>query len=135
MNCRDLKMFVNFWISASKFKNFSWYRKVASLVYKHMKNFSDCLWRGFLIFMYCDLLTFDLLLVMCVTTRDFTILYYMVCYQPRPNPNSFLCILFEVWSLNHYSILFCKKFLAQKQIIIVKNGLFCVRHSAHSLLV
>ena len=32
-------------------------RMLAFLVLKHMQAFSDCLWRGFSILMYCDLLT------------------------------------------------------------------------------
>ena len=70
----------------------------------------------------------------CVSTCDFATLDYMVCYQPRPNVNSFLCILFEVWSLNHYSSLFCKDFFSKKQIIMAKNVSF-YRNSPLSLLV
>ena len=32
-------------------------RVLTPLVKKHMQAFSDCLWRGFLVLMYCDLLT------------------------------------------------------------------------------
>ena len=32
-------------------------RFLTRLVQKHMQAFSDCLWRGFLILMYCDFLT------------------------------------------------------------------------------
>ena len=32
-------------------------RLLTRLILKHMQVFSDCLWRGFLILIYCDILT------------------------------------------------------------------------------
>ena len=50
-------------------------RVLIRLVCKHMQAFIDCLWRGFSMLIYCDLLTKKLIfeLVRHVNTRDFTV--------------------------------------------------------------